>query len=719
MLDTIKFYQERLPQIQLPDNDSLVADMVNKFSTANDMEDMTLVEAQFADLYSEYNGNFENAMKHFTNMIEKVERRLIKWTRIKDWSDDFEQVHPQKWVKWLIQEIDNWIQPRWHYGWQFCVNRLMTIQKELECTFLDYGYGPCYNGDLASDIPKEENNNQSPPSNDRLLSIKQTDQPELERVDPLPKAIISDKVFESPHRLLADENQNRSLGGAPPPEPEEEPVPEDWTTEIEKSDAEKAAASTLATIESDAMKRVKKIMNDFTNTNTYMDTLFTNYSNPDWDPSTDDSYKAFPAGVARDAISTEISAMIEDRKEFKRVHDLYKSWKRQHRIDRDWDGVVEDIAKIQAATIAATYNETMTNADNVEVPVDLHIGSTYNTQMEEHFMVNTGSTLRASNTSFLESNKAIELSESVWIGDVSEGFGGEEIANTLFFDIANKDTGLTNRQNFMNRNFRYIGVACSQFTEYVQEKYRGKKVCVFVFVGGEGAIWRLNKKQKRHCYSKVVAEVTRGFQRNDVNKIPQFISDSDRLCKQMQYGKIVDKGYAHTIKLNNADPGFVGQDWSQFSAGYQTKLDGWRTQEYPTTLSVIQKVQHIMNVFSLMRTGLNIAQCRRRIEVFEYYVKHNHFNGTYQDERLNGFLMNIFDFNKPFNKDTTPRLLSAYDNISNEVDKNFKILVDYKFIFKECEKDEHFLDDVPDAECQIFLQNPPQIEEGHSYDGRL
>jgi len=696
--------------------------MIEKFSSANDMEDIVLFEAQFAELYSEYNTNFENAMKHFSNMIEKVERRIIDWVRIKEWNDDYEQVHPQKWVKYLSQQIDQWIQPRWQYGWQFCANRLQIIQKELECTFLDYGYGPCYKGDLASDVPKTETEAESEAESEnqaernRVLDINRTAQPELERESSLPQAIISDLVLANPHRILTEESSEEETETPEGEEEEEGPPPEDWKTPITKSQDETDAAAALLAIEEAAMDATKKIMNDFTATDGMLDTLKTNYADSDWVPSEDDSYKYFPAGVSREDIATEIDTIIKDRAEFKDMTDKYRAWKQHSRIDRDWKNVVNDIARVQAATIAATYTSATVTIDGAQVPVDFHKGSTYNEQMQEHYMVNTGSSLRDRTNCFMQSNQAIVLNESVWIGDTSESFGGAEIANTLFFDIVNRASGAKNRQNFMNRDYRYIGVACSVFTDFALASLTGKKVCVFVFIGSTGHIKLENKKEKRHCYSKVLAEVNRGFKRNDVNKIPQFVSDSDRLCKATQYGKIVDKGYLHTVKLKENDPGFVGQDWTEFSEAYKTKVDAWRTQEYPTTLSVVQKVQHIMNVFALMRNGLDVHTCRRKIELMEYYVKHNHFNGVYQDARLNGFLLNIFDFNKKFDKDTASKLLTA---TNTEVNSNLKILVDYKFFFKECSKDEQFLDDVPDHDCQTILQNPPQIQEGHSYDGRL
>ena len=722
MLDSIKFYENTIDTVKLPDNEVAVQDMLEKFSSATDMEDIDLFEAQFADLYSEYNTRFESSMKAFSNIIEKVERRLVNWLRIKKWDDDTEQVHPQKWVKWLSQQIDDWIVPRWQYGWQFCVNRLLTIQKELECTFLDLGYGPCYDGDLASDITSTVNAT----NNTRLLNeVNMIEQPELHRAIALPEPIISDIVLEyphrilnldimleSPHRKLTESNSNNTNSTEP-----EEPV-EDWTTPIEKSDAETEAANALQTIENDAMTWTKKLMNeDFTAIDEWLGLLNTNYTDTAYDPATSpENELLFPSTLAQADIATELTKIIEERAEFRDEHEKMKSWNQNHRIDLDWNFIVNDIARIQAATIAGTYTNSTIMVNNTSVNIDLHRGSTYNTQMEEHYMNNTGSTLKDRMDCFLQSRSEIEVSESIWIGDTNESFGGEQIAKTLFLDVSNKDTGVQNRQNFMNRDFRWIGVSCSIMTDFALESLRGKKVCVFVFVGGVGGITRMKNDRKRHCTDSVVTEVKRGFKRNDVNTLPQITSNPDRLSKAMLYEKIVDKGYIHTIALNSTDPGFIGQDWTVFSAEFQTKLDGWRTQEYPVTLSVIQKVQHIMNVFTQMRTGLDVNHCQEQLKTYEYYVKHNHFNGVFQDARLNGFLMNIFDFNKPFVPETAPPILTASEL---SVDSNLKILVDYKFYFKECQKDEHFLADVPDTDCQIFLQNPPQIEEGHSYDGRL
>jgi len=150
MLESIRIWKAHGEKMQDPKLDIEAKMLLHKYENSLDKEDSDRYLNQLSYLFEEHNQMFQDNMPKFSNIIEKVERRLSDWMRNNEFDSEDERVHPQKWIKFLSDTIDDFVMKRWQWGWEYCSNRLVTIIKEIECTFRDYGYGPCYKSDLAT-----------------------------------------------------------------------------------------------------------------------------------------------------------------------------------------------------------------------------------------------------------------------------------------------------------------------------------------------------------------------------------------------------------------------------------------------------------------------------------------------------------------------------------------------------------------------------------------
>lgn len=112
-----------------------------------------------------------------------------------------------------------------------------------------------------------------------------------------------------------------------------------------------------------------------------------------------------------------------------------------------------------------------------------------------------------------------------------------------------------------------------------------------------------------------------------------------------------------------------------------------------------------------MKTGLDKRHCLTQIQQIEYYIKHQHINGVYDNDKLNLFANRLYDLaHIPFDEKTTPGIFTAFQG---DVENNIKIVVEHKFNFVWCQNDPNIRSD-----CDFILNNPPVLEKEFEYPGR-
>lgn len=148
MLEGIRIWNKSGAWMKNPGNDEFVEKTLDYIDRVHDKNSLEVGLAWLGWAFQGHTKMFQDNMLKFSNIIEKAERRYADWLRATPFDSEDERVHPQKWIKFLGEKIDDWVSHRWQYGWQFCSNKLVAIMREVECTFRDYGYGPCYDSDL-------------------------------------------------------------------------------------------------------------------------------------------------------------------------------------------------------------------------------------------------------------------------------------------------------------------------------------------------------------------------------------------------------------------------------------------------------------------------------------------------------------------------------------------------------------------------------------------